>query len=184
MALLSPVELSALKDPAISNMNYGATIDHLVSDSILQNYPNGQPSQYYSELNSFDFRSAVNLPLIDPVAANACQAGLWLLHHYLDESHAISQTLDSPEGSWWHAIMHRMEGDYGNSKYWYRSVGLHPALESIQEQLGQRDGMPSWDVFHFVDTVRTAGSESRTEEMSRLEWQTLFDHCFRIATGQ
>ena len=165
-------------------MNYGTDIDRLISESTLKSYPNGQPSQQYTELASFDFCSSVDLPLVDPAAAHGCHAGLWLLHHYLDESHAISQTLESAEGSWWHAIMHRMEGDYQNSKYWYRSVGFHPAMESIGEQLETIDGMPAWDVFDFVDACRAAGSDPRTEEISRLEWQTLFDHCFRIATGQ
>ena len=41
------------------------------------------------------------------VYASACLAGLWLYHDYLAESHAISQDLDTVEGSYWHALMHR-----------------------------------------------------------------------------
>src|SRR5688572_28594457 len=46
--------------------------------------------------------------------ALACLAGLWLLYDHLDESHRISQDLAGQEGSYWHAIMHRREPDYGN----------------------------------------------------------------------
>src|SRR5271155_2485240 len=38
-----------------------------------------------------------------PVAANAMLAGLWLWHDALEESHSLSQKLDSPDGSYWHA---------------------------------------------------------------------------------
>ena len=53
------------------------------------------------------------------------EAGLWLLAGELDWSHSISQGYDSAEGSFWHGIMHRREGDFGNSKYWFRRVGKH-----------------------------------------------------------
>jgi hypothetical protein len=36
----------------------------------------------------------------------AMLAGLWLWHDALEESHKISQSLDSPTGSFWHATMH------------------------------------------------------------------------------
>jgi hypothetical protein len=67
-------------------------------------------------------------PVRDPKMARACLAGLWLRFDFLEESHRISQEIDSPTGSFWHAIMHRREGDFGNSKYWWRRVGKHPAL--------------------------------------------------------
>src|SRR5690348_16418541 len=47
--------------------------------------------------------------------AKAMLAGLWLWHDWLDESHRISQSLSSATGSFWHAIMHRREGDFSNS---------------------------------------------------------------------
>lgn len=47
-------------------------------------------------------------------------AALWLLAGDLEKSHAISQSLETPLGSFWHGVMHRREGDYGNAKYWFR----------------------------------------------------------------
>src|SRR5687768_17175198 len=41
--------------------------------------------------------------------ARAILAGLWLFFDYLDESHKVSQALETPSGSFWHAIMHRRE---------------------------------------------------------------------------
>ncbi len=45
--------------------------------------------------------------------AAACLAGLWLYHDFLDESHAISQEIGTPTGSYWHGLMHRREPDAG-----------------------------------------------------------------------
>src|SRR4051812_26277454 len=62
-----------------------------------------------------------------PEDARAAMAGLWLYHDVLAESHSISQELHSPTGSFWHAIMHRREGDFSNAKYWYARCRHHPA---------------------------------------------------------
>jgi hypothetical protein len=113
--------------------------------------------------------------------ANGCLAGLWLLHDFLDESHSLSQDISTAEGSWWHAIMHRREPDYGNSKYWFRRVGRHPAFQTINEKLISL-GLPEYDPFAFVDrcerAARSSGDEERIcREIQAMEWQVLFDHC-------
>jgi hypothetical protein len=70
-----------------------------------------------------------------PEAARACLAGLWLLHGFLEQSHSISQSLSTREGSYWHGIMHRREPDYENAKYWFRRVGNHPVLERLAQEV-------------------------------------------------
>ena len=35
--------------------------------------------------------------------AQAIVGALWLWHDWLDESHKISQKLETPTGSWWHS---------------------------------------------------------------------------------
>ncbi len=66
-------------------------------------------------------------PAKRPDVADALLAGLWLWHDWLDQSHTLSQSISSSTGSFWHAIMHRREGDFSNSKYWYAKCGGHAA---------------------------------------------------------
>ena len=75
--------------------------------------------------------------IADREMASCCLAGVWLLHDYLDESHNISQRIDTPEGSYWHAIMHRREGDFSNAKYWYRHVGEHPVFDAVRQRVAE-----------------------------------------------
>jgi len=97
------------------------------------------------------------------------RAGLWLLAGDLDASHAISQSDESPDGSFWHAVMHRREGDFGNAKYWFRRVGRHPVLQHLATT-GYGDPM------RFVDACERAAELAGWQW---LEWQSLFVHCVR-----
>ncbi|MFP6695244.1 MAG: hypothetical protein VB875_19615 [Pirellulales bacterium] len=125
--------------------------------------------------------------------AKACHSGLWLLHNFLDESHVVSQDIETNTGSFWHGIMHRREGDYSNAKYWFRRVGDHPVYESLAEAANQLapDSFPNandWNPFDFVDCCETAvrgraGGDEILRRISRVEWELLFDYCFLHSTA-
>src|SRR5262245_19277607 len=91
----------------------------------------GQPnSSARAALQKLSVKTAFTKPPADADMAACCLSGVWLLHDFLDESHTISQSIDTPTGSYWHAIMHRREGDFSNAKYWFRRVGDHPVLDA------------------------------------------------------
>jgi hypothetical protein len=127
--------------------------------------------------------------------ASACLAGLWLYHDFLDESHAISQDLDTAEGSYWHAILHRREPDYANSKYWFRHFSGHPIFAELCKEaaaLAEQAGVPAgceyltrqkaWDPLAFVDLCEAAARDKGPHQrlcrlIQRCEWDLLFHYC-------
>jgi hypothetical protein len=131
--------------------------------------------------------------------ADACRAGLWLYHNFLDESHAISQELHTPTGSYWHALMHRREPDFSNAAYWFRRVGTHPVYEPLCRDAAElsASSLPSaaflrtqstWDPFAFVDLCAAvlagrAQGEELCRQIQKREWELLFDWCYRQAVG-
>lgn len=141
-------------------------------------------------------------PAANPEEAKAVVSGLWLWHDFLDISHTISQSIETPSGSFWHAIMHRREGDFSNAKYWYRRVGMHPALKTIAARINVlTESMPAdktlfrltangFDPFALVDLVeavhQTPGHPHQVLAVSlqKLEWQTLLETCVRSAAGR
>lgn len=129
-------------------------------------------------------RAFAPIRIVDGEMASCCLAGVWLLHDYLDESHAISQSIDTSSGSYWHAIMHRREGDFSNAKYWFRRVGDHPVIDLLGERSGRFH-----DPLAFVDSceaVVTGRGDNRDAclDIQQLEWELLFDYCYRSAIGK
>ncbi len=121
-------------------------------------------------------------------------AGLWLYFSCFEEAHEIAQGDSSPEGSFWHATLHRQEPDSGNAAYWFRRVGVHPTFPALVEETARiirrypdAEFRPTvkWDPFGFILFCERArqqpgsSSEMAALEIQLAEWQLLFDYCAR-----
>jgi len=118
-------------------------------------------------------------------APEAAMSGLYLYFSCLDEAHTIAQAIETPDGSFWHGIMHRQEPDAGNAGYWFRRVGKHaifPELSNAAQALGYPPGS-AWDPIAFIDACEEArrhpGSDRELllQKVQLAEWQLLFHHC-------
>jgi hypothetical protein len=176
-AIYGPTVAALLRDVAPAPLNKGAPRPEAKSLALLT------PGKLFAHASQ---------PVRDEKMAELCLAGLWLRHNYFDESHRIAQEIETPTGSFWHGILHRREPDYGNARYWFRRVGVHP----IQRDLAQAAvaaGWPQearWDNIAFVDRVeQTMRSEAENPArvlclaIQQREWEILFDFCWRQALG-
>ena len=104
----------------------------------------------------------------------ALAAGLWLYIDELDRSHRISQGMGDQTGAFWHAIMHRREGDFGNSGYWFSRTGHHPAMDQIA-------GYDAKDFLKQAERAYEQGNNTdpTLAELQREEWARLFEWCAR-----
>jgi hypothetical protein len=72
-------------------------------------------------------------------AVRLALAGDWQAAHAIVQEHE-----DDRVASWIHAVVHRMEGDLGNARYWYRrcrrelreDVAIEAELREIEKVLG------------------------------------------------
>jgi hypothetical protein len=116
---------------------------------------------------------------------DAARAGLYLLAGFWDEAHEIAQSIHTPDGSYWHAIVHRQEPDAGNASYWFRQVGQHTIFPELARRAAEIDpALPKpWNPYAFIDycerAARQPGSEleRRAVAIQQAEWELLFEHC-------
>jgi hypothetical protein len=58
------------------------------------------------------------------------------LNEQWDAAHKIVQEISTPNAQWIHAVLHKIEGDENNSRYWYSrsSIEVYESyLDSTQE---------------------------------------------------
>jgi hypothetical protein len=51
-----------------------------------------------------------------------------------DAAHNVAQDINTREGSWIHAYLHRKEGDIGNASYWYHRANRPVSNKSLTEE--------------------------------------------------
>jgi hypothetical protein len=119
-------------------------------------------------------------------------AGLWLYFGAFEEAHGLVQNLGTDEGSYWHAIVHRLEPDASNSGYWFRRVGRHEVFPALLEkavrivaahpECGFAPGF-KWSPERFAVFCEAArgrpgsGAELAAQEIQSVEWRLLFAWC-------
>jgi hypothetical protein len=166
-------------------------------ESLVPKTPDG--SEAKSLLDATEAASLLAKPPANPDDADLLLSALYLWHDYLNASHKISQAISSSTGSFWHAIMHRREGDFSNSKYWYARCADHPVMAIISAQANPvlnplpvdksilKLTMNGWNPAAFVDLTKSVTDSPNDPRqkiaiaLQKLEWRLLFDFTARKA---
>lgn len=122
--------------------------------------------------------------LVAPAAINSSihvdlvKAALFLWNDDFDHAHEYAQVAHNPEGSYWHAILHRREPDYSNAHYWYSRVGSHPVFHQMAKIY------PGWKPENFIlqcQKKRSPEDAAKLVEKQLKEFQLLFRHTYSEA---
>jgi hypothetical protein len=120
--------------------------------------------------------------------------GLYFYFSCFDQAHGTAQAIETVDGSYWHAILHRQEPDASNARYWFQRVGKHPVFPRLLAEAQEIANVhkeaawtppAAWSPDAFIDLCEDASRQpgSKVEtlalELQRAEWQLLFDHCAR-----
>ena len=103
----------------------------------------------------------------------ALKAALLLWNDDLGSAHKIAQDIADDTGSLIHAVMHRRETEYLNSKYWLRRAGDHPVITKLKSEFG------GWDPLDHVDRCEKASGSERAEleRIQARELELIVLHC-------
>jgi hypothetical protein len=81
-----------------------------------------------------DFRASLDAQ-VPPGAVSPLLAALWWdAKGNWVRAHEIAQDVESSDGAWVHAYLHRREGDEGNAGYWYRRARRPHSRDSLDAE--------------------------------------------------
>lgn len=187
-----------------------------VAEPLLKHIASLYPSEEWNPefdagIEAIGLRQLTNGSKEEEPYAYLVKAGLHLFNESLDKSHAIAQEITNGAGSYWHGIMHRMEGDYSNAKYWLADAGHFPfhtqLAASVRSYISIHDladlehdalrsklevliTCPVWNPSVFVDAVElqaTLVQQPKVEEwlkqIQRFEMELLLQYCYEQSCG-
>jgi hypothetical protein len=179
-----------------------------------ESLPELQPTGSYDSDLAEEISETETVDLFMPIgvkdtdAAAAVKAGILLWNDDLKMSHEICQGLETIEGSYWHGIMHRREGDFSNAKHWFAKVVDHPVYQKMFDNAAtlaeeiipatdqlkfhssamQRVG--KWSPEGFVDWCESAANDSVDKaceyffkKLQIEEIRLLIDHSYQLSIG-
>jgi len=181
-------------------MHFGPVIDIILEQIPEAPLGPGDPVSLASDITSLNLKTLfAHSKIKNKSFGNCVLSGLYLRLNNLTVSHDWSNEISSPDGSYWHGLMHRREPDVHNSNYWFRKVGSHPVfnvlLEKVQQfeggetEINSLTGSGTWDPYKFnnlCDEARGSGSdlESLCIKIQNEEWYLLFEYCYVNSLGQ
>ena len=128
--------------------------------------------------------------LAHPSYPQLVRAGLLYAYDAVEECHRIVQEIGTDEGSYWHGMAHRREGDFENARYWFRrtgKLGLFPEMHARASEVSALMGrQANWDPYVLVgqcEQARFGGDVDQKElvALQRIEFEVMFDHLWRGA---
>lgn len=137
-----------------------------------------------------DHELAGSLPIAHPARFAMVRGAVLYALDEIDAAHRIFQEEPSSEGSYWHGMMHRREGDFDNARYWFRRAGrlpafndLHDAARPVSPEMARQQ---SWDAYLFTGLCEQAkfGATEfipECQRLQRVEFDVMFDRAWKSA---
>jgi hypothetical protein len=128
-------------------------------------------------------RSVFNLTLTPKInllnTSNNVRAGLHLLNDDINSAHEIAQSMEGdPIADYWHAILHRREKDYWNSKYWINKVKCTAMMLIFNKDSMKKAQKAAED---FVDKCEVSEGQQNEEleNQQYLEMKTVLEEAIK-----
>jgi hypothetical protein len=121
------------------------------------------------------------------VAARCTRSLLFLAAGGLDQAHRIVQEISTSDGAYIHGMVHRIDDDFDNARYWFRRAGAIPAAPEMYRRAAANSetiaNHPSWNPFVVTDLLERSRTGEVTEELRAvltIEFEVLLTSFGRI----
>jgi hypothetical protein len=101
----------------------------------------------------------------------------------LETSHRLVQDRPTADGNYLHGLVHRIEGDFGNARYWFRRTPVHPTAAEIYRRAAANiekvANCTTWDPVWVTDWVERSVPDNVDEELRMalaIEAEVLLEH--------
>lgn len=81
-----------------------------------------------------DFKDSLKQPSPPSNLSNTLRALWYDAKGDWESAHNVAQEINTSDGSWIHAYLHRKEGDLGNASYWYHRANQPVSKKTLTDE--------------------------------------------------
>lgn len=94
---------------------------------------------------------------------------LFLAAGGVDQAHRLAQELSTSASSYIHGMVHRIDDDFDNARYWFRRARVTPAAAEMYRRAAAKSmkvaSRPHWDPSMVTDMVEASRTEGVSDEL-------------------
>ena len=163
-----------------------ADLDFLSAEGLLLKLPRTSVAEPPRDERLIEFLRSVDLARrggFPPSEVQHARSLLLLAAGDVENAHRIAQESSSVNGSYIHGMIHRIEDDFDNARYWFFRTGVHPASPEIYRRAAANSpriaSHPTWDAGRVTDWLEESRANGTSEELRtvlRIETEVLLDY--------
>jgi hypothetical protein len=163
-----------------------ANLDFLAEQGLVLKLPRISVGEPPRDARLIEFVRAADLAGLGGFSASCvpyARSLLLLAAGDIETAHRIAQESSSPDGAYVHGMIHRIEDDFDNARYWFFRAGVHPASPEIYRRAAANSqrvaGHPTWDPSRVTDWLEESRAKGVSEELRavlRIESEVLLEH--------
>jgi hypothetical protein len=104
--------------------------------------------------------------------ASCIRSLLFLASGGLSQAHRIVQEMSTTDAAYIHGVIHRVDDDFDNARYWFRGARVHPAAAEMYRRASASSPTMSqsagWDPILVTDLLEKSRSSGVSEELQTL----------------
>ncbi len=164
-------------------MEYSSFIQSILEGAKLPRFTLVDPRPQPELIKQVEAASDAQFGQVSPASAACLRSLLFLAAGDLDRAHVIVQELNSSNASYIHGMIHRIEGDFGNARYWFHRARIHPTAPEMYRRASANSltiaSHPVWDPDRVTDLAERARQTRPSEELRAIltvEFEVLLEH--------
>jgi hypothetical protein len=163
-----------------------ANLNFLTAEGLVLNLPRTSVAEPPRDGKLIDFLQSAAFARLSGFPASQlpyARSLLLLAAGDIESAHRIAQESSSANGAYLHGMVHRIEDDFDNARYWFFRAGVHPASPEIYRRAAANSqkvaSHPTWDPTRVTDWLEESRSKGVTEELRavlRIESEVLLEY--------
>jgi hypothetical protein len=152
-----------------SGMSYSAFITDILRDAQMPRISTHEPPPDKRLIQRITVAEGHEIARANGPNTKCIRSLLFLLAGGLEQAHRIVQELSTSDAAYIHGMIHRIDDDFDNARYWFHRAGMEPAAAEMYRRAAANSltfaSRSIWDPILLTDMLERSRNAGVTDEL-------------------